>query len=647
MELLRRFFKDFLRGNIYLVLLLRLLVVYFLFTITRLLFYFYNRDLFPGMSLERMLDLLGGGLRFDLTALLYLNLLLIVLTVLPLKIRFNRIYHRALTILFVLMNALGLLANLADMVYYRFTLRRSTSMLFEQFSHETNMAVLIPRFIWDYSGVTFLFILFLIFLIWVAVKFKAVGPRHSNPLIFYGGGVLIACVFLGLSIVGIRGGFRHSTRPIAVSNAMAYAHAPEDVALIVNTPFSLIRTVGTAVTRRVEYFKNDQELRGVYSPEVNPKPEGEFSRENVVVIILESFSAEFVGGLNQWVSNGSYQGYTPFLDSLIRQSVTWQHTFANGRKSIDAMPSVFCSIPSGEVPFVLSHYSHNKVNSLASLLDRKGYHSAFFHGAPNGSMGFDAFAKQAGFKEYFGMTEYGNDSDMDGWWGIWDEPFLQFTAKKISQFKEPFVAGVFTVSSHHPFEVPESFKGKFKPGKSKMHEAVQYTDYALKKFFETAAQQPWFNNTWFIITADHVSSEITLPEYKTIWGRFAVPLIFFKKGIEPRHEGRRVAQQIDVLPTVLSLLQYEEPYLAFGNDLTSKHSEFAFGYVHPVHHLYSDSLIYRFDGSRITEVYEYASDRFLKNNLAGSINLSIPERAIKARIQQYNNRMVENRLMFP
>lgn len=115
----------------------------------------------------------------------------------------------------------------------------------------------------------------------------------------------------------------------------------------------------------------------------------------------------------------------------------------------------------------------------------------------------------------------------------------------------------------------------------------------------------------------------------------------------PQYESVKVAQQTDILPTVLSLLKYDESYLAFGNDLTSRDSNFAFGYVHPVHHLYSDSLLYRFDGQRIGEVYQYETDKLMKNNLTGKLDLALPERLIKARIQQYNNRMVENRLTLP
>src|SRR5690606_15915248 len=146
--------------------------------------------------------------------------------------------------------------------------------------------------------------------------------------------------------------------------------------------------------------------------------------------------------------------------------------YANGRKSIDALPSSVAGIPSSETPFVLSHYSGNNINSLASVLKNHHYYSAFIHVAPNGSLGFSAFVLQSGFDSYIGMTEYGNKKDFDGHWGIWDEPFLQFMANGINDLKQPFLASAFTLSSHHPFKIPSEYEGVFPKGDIPIHQCV-------------------------------------------------------------------------------------------------------------------------------------------------------------------------------
>ena len=109
-------------------------------------------------------------------------------------------------------------------------------------------------------------------------------------------------------------------------------------------------------------------------------------------------------------------------------------------------------------------------------------------------MGFDNFAYAAGIDEYYGMNEYVKNKDFDGNWGIFDEEFLQFYATKLNSFKEPFVSSVFTLSSHHPYTIPEKYKGKFRKGPLKILEAVSYSDFSLRQFFKTASKMSWYEN---------------------------------------------------------------------------------------------------------------------------------------------------------
>ena len=264
-----------------------------------------------------------------------------------------------------------------------------------------------------------------------------------------------------LTIGGLRGGFRHSTRPITLSNAGKYVETPNEMAIVLNTPFAIYRTIGKATLPNKKYFSSDEELKEIYNPVFQPKANKNFKYNNVVILIMESFSREYFGFFNKHLEDDTYQGYTPFLDSLIQNGRTYWYTIANGRKSIDVLPSVLTSIPSVKNPFVLSYYSGNKLNSIASLLKTKGYHTSFFHGAPNGSMGLQSFVNLVGFDHYYGRTEYGLDKEWDGIWGVWDHDFLSYFAKTLSTFEKPFVSALFSVSSHHPYNLPAEFEGKF------------------------------------------------------------------------------------------------------------------------------------------------------------------------------------------
>ena len=633
-------------GNIYRALVLRLLLVMFLFTLCRIGFYIFNASYFPGMNAGNFFQLLWGGLKFDLAAVMYINMLYILLIILPFDFRFSYTYQEISKYIFFITNGFALLTNVADFIYYKFTLRRTTADVFTQFQNEQNISGLLGQFLLDYWYVVLVWVVLVIILVKGYNAVKVWGPQVKNRTLYYITGVVAIPLIAGLIIIAIRGGVRHSTRPITLSNAGEYVRDPKDISIVLNTPFAIIRTIGRTKVQRVNYF-SENEVATIFNPVHTPTDTAAFRNENVVVIILESFSKEFFGTFNHDKENGNYKGYTPFLDSLIQHSKTYEYSFANGRKSIDGLPSVVSSIPSLGVPYFLSPFSGNKINSLASLLRKKNYHTSFFHGAPNGSMGFQAFMNIAGVEKYYGMSEYGNDDDFDGLWGIWDDKFLSFYADSLNQFPRPFVSTFFSVSSHHPFRIPEEFENKFKGGPLPIHKCVQYTDYSLKKFFEKVSKMPWYTNTLFVITADHTSSNIEFPEYRTAWGFYSVPIIFFKADNSLAKREAEIFQQTDIMPTVLGYLNFDEPYVAFGRDDFKENQEpFAFNFKDNVYQFFSGDFLLQHDGAKPVGLYNFKTDKLLEKNLVEENKevVTLLEPKVKAMIQQYNNRMVEDRL---
>jgi len=262
-------------------------------------------------------------------------------------------------------------------------------------------------------------------------------------------------------------------------------------------------------------------------------------------------------------------------------------------------------------------------------------------------MGFQAFMNIAGFEHYYGMTEYNNDEDFYGIWGIWDHKFLDFYADKLNTFPQPFVSSIFTVSSHHPFEVPDEYKGVFEEGKLVIHKCVRYTDHALRDFFRKASHMPWYENTLFVITADHTSSEIQFPEHRTAWGFYSVPVIFFRPDNSLSGMHSEITQQIDIMPSVLGYLGYDKEYVAFGRDVFTEHTEpFAFNYKDNVYPLFVGDYLLAFDGQQTLSLYNFRDDKSMEHNLMGTLPgvQKKTETKLKAIIQQYNNRMINDRL---
>jgi phosphoglycerol transferase MdoB-like AlkP superfamily enzyme len=632
--------------NIFIVLAYRILLIMLLFSLCRIGFFLFNYKMFPGIPFSQLVIIMKGGLTFDISAVVYINMLFIFLNVIPFDFRYNEIYQTVLKYIYFITNGIAIAMNGMDFVYYRFVDKRATADVFKTFENESNLVKLFFRFLYDYWPATIFTLLLWFLMVFLYNKVKTKRPVTKNMIGYYVVNILIMPLIMGLVIGAARGGFKHSTRPITISNAARYVETPRDVAIVLNTPFSIFRTFGKKPLVKYDFFDNEK-LKELYNPHYFPVHKGSFTNENVVIIILESFAREYIGVLNPGLEEGTYKGYTPFIDSIINVSLTFDVSVANGKKSIDAMPSILASIPSLETPYTISHYANNHINGLPELLKRKGYYTAFFHGAPNGSMGFDSFAKIAGFDDYFGLDQYPEKEDFDGIWGVWDEPFFKFFAAKMNSFKQPFFTSIFSVSSHHPFKVPEKYTGRFKKGPAPIVEVVGYTDFAIRELFNEISSEPWFKNTLFVFTADHTNESIH-PQFQNNFGSYCIPIIFYKPGNDLKGVRKRIAQQIDIMPTVLRYLNYDEEFIAFGNNLLDdSYESFAFNTSNSNYHLYMKDHILEMIDNKPFGLYNYKNDIFLKNNLIGTnpeLQLKMEEK-LKAIIQTYNRRLIDNNMI--
>lgn len=641
---------------------LNLVLAYIVYELCRFTFLFENWSaLGHNLTWSALGEILQGGWMFDTSAILYTNALYALLMLLPIHLKESDRWQRVARWVFVAVNSLGVIVNLMDSVYFQYTGRRTTSTVFTEFGHESNLLGVMGAEVLRHWYLV-LVAAVLIYLLWRCYvqpqgdKIAALRRPYfwQQVTCYYVVQTLSLGLFVPLCIAGMRGGFTTAVRPITISNANQYAESPQLAALVLNTPFSLIRTIGKNVFAVPSYF-SAEELDTIYSP-VHEASKQAPKRKNVVVLIVESFGREYIGGYNKDLDGGQYRGYTPFVDSLMQRSVTFEYSFCNGRKSIDGMPSILSSIPMFVEPFFLTPSSMNNVSGLAGELGREGYYSAFFHGAENGSMGFQAFARTSGFQDYFGRTEYdadtrfGGDKDFDGMWAIWDEPFLQFFATQMNDFREPFVSTVFTASSHHPYTIPTQYRQQFPEEGIEIHKCVRYTDLALRRFFETASRQPWYGNTLFVLTADHTNLS-DHAEYQTDLGYFSVPLLFFDPSGELTPGMRPgIAQQIDILPTLLGYLGYSRPYIGFGKDLfdTPAADTWAVNYLNGIYQLVKGDYLLQWDGETTRAIYRFRSDTLLKDNLVGKIPVeeqTALEREVKAIIQSYMTRMTSNELV--
>ena len=630
-----------------------LLLAYAVYFLARIIYLTINYSYFyQDLTLVHLFELLAAGLVFDTSAILVTNIPYIVLMLLPWHGKERPAYQQFCRWVFVIVNSVALAINLIDACYFRFTMRRTTTTVFSEFANEQNLGSIFFTETLNHLYLVFLFA----FVAWGLYRLARYSTLRHDSLRWwhYDVAMLLSLAFVAPFVVaGIRGGFATAVRPITISNANQYVNRPIEAALVLNTPFSLYRTIGKDVFSVPDYFASEQELEAHYSP-VHRPASGIMEKKNVVVLIVESFGREYIGALNPCLDDSQYKGYTPCIDSLIARSITFSHTYCNGRKSIDGMPSILSSIPMFIEPFFLTPASMNHVGGLASILGGEGYQTAFFHGAQRGSMGFQAFARSTGFKDYYGREDFsrdkrfGGEQEFDGTWAIWDEPFLQYYCAKMSEMKEPFMTAVFTASSHHPYVVPEKYRERFPEEGIEIHKCIRYTDMALGEFFRSASRQPWFKNTIFVLTSDHTNLS-DHDYYQTDLGGFCSPIIIYEPGItdlQPAVQDK-IAQQIDILPTVLGMLHYPKPYFAFGIDVLNTPAEdtWAVNYLNGIYQYVKHGHVLQFDGQRTRAVYAL-TDSLMKHNLVGSCpDQESMEHELKAIIQQYMARMTQDRLL--
>lgn len=554
----------------------RIVLLYAVLMLCRTAFYLYNAAVLGPLTWAEAWPLLAGALKFDTASVVYADGVFILLSLLPLPLRERRWYRAVLFWYYVAVNAVLVVAtNLADTVYFRYTQKRFTAdEIF--FADNDNSLQLVGKFMAENWYLVLLWIALTALLAWGYRRRVREESIFSRGWAYYIGNTVIFAAAAGLSIAGMRGGMTRMTRPITLSNATLYTADSGKANLILSNPFCILRTIGSAGSVKYKKHFAPEELARRFTPVHQPADSAavNLAGRNVVVFIMESMSAEHSAYLCPEVyADREVKGFTPFLDSLMQNGLVFKRMYANGTRSIQAMPSVLGSLPSFRTPFVLMPQSLGESRQLPAMLADKGYATLFFCGSEHGSMGFGAYARSAGVERLVSREDYEarhGTGDFDGYWGIWDEPFLQFMGEELAATPEPFFATLFTLSSHHPFVVPEQYAATLPDGYTRIHKGVAYDDQAFRRFFHRFGGEEWFRRTIFVFVADHVSSEKFAEKTRSYPGNMHIVGFIHTPDGALQGEVREVTQQLDIMPTVLGLTGNTEPYFAFGRDVLNE-----------------------------------------------------------------------------
>ena len=589
----------------------QMLFAFGILSISRLVWFVANVFWLPPIGIDEYIYAHLVGIYFDIPVVigLFLPVWIWVIFGHSWRDRFPAINR----ILFVISSMTVLIFNGIDTGYSQVTAKRSGYELFDILGDDANRFA--PYIIDNWYIILGLAAMGYFIYRWVPIRghYPDINFR-MRPL----RGLIATLTFAAICLLGFRGGFQ--LRPLRAIDASNFVQ-PEIAPLVTSTPLQIISTwkrnglpnfefdiqfpANSAITSEPKTSASQHWLFD-NSTALSPFPMsrtlgGGWVQPNIVVIVVESLARDYTG-----FGNGTQ--FTPYLDRLAADPNTlyFPYCYANGTKSIEMVPSIFCGMPSLMSEFyVTSAYASNKVNNAYKLA--KGYKTAFFHGSNNGTMGFQSFLKQTGLQQYHGIDQYPSDlyqRDFDGNWGIFDEPYLQHFIRcmdTMNDGKQPVFASVFTLSSHHPYTIPKPYLNKLPGTPETVQHTIAYADIALQKFFQTAATKPWFNNTVFVITGDHTSHSDKEYFYSQS-GHYEVPFLIYAPGIDIKHINEKPNQseefrnpqlriqqpqtftnpsrnewadiintatqktlsQCDIIPTLWNLLGANNPRLGFG-----------------------------------------------------------------------------------
>ena len=618
------------------LLFFRMLLVLVVYSICRIVFLIFN-PAFYQFEFSELAFAFYVGLLFDFSAIIYSNSLLILFHVIPIKFRENNGYQLFLKWYFYIVNSLAVLLNLIDTEYYRFSGKRSGLELIKM---AEELSGVWKNYLIDYW---YILIIFIILIYMLYYFYEIIESKFIYQKITYNSmqikKELIALFFIALiTFLGARGGV--NLTPISTFDAARISRA-ELVPLIVNTPFQFIVSTQQVGLKPENYFPNAV-IEKYYNPIKKASTfNDQNSKPNIVILIIESLGKEYVGYYNKGI------GYTPFIDSLMTKSLVFNHAYANGKRSIEGIPAIEASLPTWmENDYPNSYYQANKLKGIGAYLSEIGYQTSFYHGGKNGTMSLDNFTAITNGGNYYGKNEYPNPADFDKHWGIYDEPYLHYFAKQLSTNKTPFFSSVFTLSSHHPYPIPSHLSNKFTEGTLPIHRTVKYTDFALQQFFETAKKESWYNNTIFIVIADH-SAENEKPYYQTTQGKFEIPMFVFSANsnlIKPAINQNTI-QQIDILPMALNYANYVKPFFSFGNNVNQ--TNWAMQLTNGFYQYITWPYVYHFDGKEGIGFFDLKHDSLMHKNEMKNIKYKLKienlDSNVKCIIQQYNFDLINNK----
>lgn len=584
------------------------------FSCMRFLFFVVYFDAFKAHSASQIAGSFLHGIKFDISVLCTLYGLLHIVWLGCanfIRTKWLAIFFTTLGYVFLLYI---IIIQTADLVLYEEIGRRlSFEWLYIENDVSAVGATVLKEYLWAFAGSVVCLLLVSLGWWWLFIVWNISKPDIQKPFKWWVMPPAVVLAFL-LTVIGIRGGVQE--KPVLESFAFR-SPALELGHLTLNSPFTALRQLFVRQPTSIGITLNSADVKLarklVMTSERQQFPDSNFPfyrkrlkvtedelSMNVVLIVLEGLSSGLVG------VQGNPDNLTPELDELSKKGLLFDNFYASGTRSIEGIASILLSLPAFEnFKFLENTFEQNNMLPLSYLFKQKGYQNLFIHGNFANSLGMHALARRSGFDKVFAQEDFENYTQIsDSVWGIWDEFQYAKLIQELEGLKPPFLGMVFTTTNHTPYEVPSHFEQKLSG--EPWQQVVRYSDWALGQFFEQAQQQDWYSNTLFVITSDHTSHSYRSANRND---KAKVPLVLFTpNGLLQAGVNHRLSSQIDILPTLLDLFNWEIAHASMGKSMLAETEESFAIFMSGHTTWWKESKGYQFKDEKLLGAYDNFTD---------------------------------------
>lgn len=551
---------------------------------------------------EGLFQIFKWGFRFDVQLICLLAIPVFIIWLILEILGKNKSLYKFLFVSILLFQLPGLLLNIFDWIYYKHALRRSGVEVIYLIGPGLKFAGGIWK-MYQYELIAgLLLLLACCLLVWFVIKAADVALRQQSS------GLRLTSVLL-LLIVCLTASGIFQRRPLIPSSPLL--EIPSNwLVFSQNSGNNFIYSL---------YRGNQKLMKPAWFEDVNPghipvqknySQSRNFDSANIVVFVLESVNAAELD------PNNKRKAYTPFLDSLRRLSINCRNTIANGFQSNQGMVALFGGLPPFlATPVYNSIYNSNRFDGIGNLLSRKGYSGFFALGAERDHFGFEKWMRMIGARYFFNKETIGKGGPEDGNWGVFDHYFIPSLVNDIDTLKQPFWGGICNLSSHPPFTLPKQWKSRAPQKQYPYQASIEYVDYSLRLFFEKARKSDWFSNTYFLFISDHALAHDQVDAGNWVI-RTSIPFFIYHPSFRRSLDLDAQCQQLDLLPTVLDLLNYDQSFFSFGESILRRGNRYAYSLVDDNLHVYDDDirLEMNLNSGQSTSLHFYKKDSLLKHN---------------------------------